>query len=601
LIEQFPLSPVRRQGILLAPRISIEQDTVPAITASTRWSRKNSTPMPDTTKPKHPARPIVMLLAAVALALLLVALAFRWWDRSVEDRLSRWAVGEIARRTDSTYLLALGDLSFLPLAGSISFDSAIVSTDSVRNRRRESPLPALEWRGRGCHVFGLDVVRLVLRRSFVARELGCDRVVAAIALAPRAEGEGRHTPDSAGPAAPLEELARPLGLSSFAVADVSFPASSLTLKRPGQRGGSSILLEHARFEAKDLVFDPTVNPRERRALSATRARLTATGLVLRPDTLTEIAIAGAEADLIDSTLRMAGARHEPAIPEDQWSRRVRVRRDRIRFELDSLRARGVGWRAFVATGDIQGRALELEGVRLDVLTDKRIPRGRTPSHRSPQQVAAGDGPTFRIDSLVVSTGTIVYRERKPGSARPGRVSFDAVRGRVFNLHLPPRGKPLRIEARARLMNEGLLTVEASVPLEAPDFRYQLSGRLGPMSATAFNRFLAENESYEFGEGSVDGIDFRQTVSDGWALTTMTPRYHDVSVRPTSEGGGLLGSVKRAVKKFVANAFVVHDRNPDEDGDHLRTARIVRRYDPAKTWLQFLWFGLRDGLKEVLTD
>jgi hypothetical protein len=203
--------------------------------------------------------------------------------------------------------------------------------------------------------------------------------------------------------------------------------------------------------------------------------------------------------------------------------------------------------------------------------------------------------------VLVSAGSIVYREREPGSERPGRVSFDAVRGRVLNLHLPSRGKALRIEAGARFMNEGLLTVEASVPLDAPDFRYQLSGRLGRMSATAFNRFLAENESFDFGEGSVDDIDFRQTVSGGRALTTVTPRYHGVSVRPTSEGGGLLGSVKRAVKKFVANAFVVHDRNPDEDGDHLRTARIVRRYDPRQSWLQFLWFGLRDGLMDTLKE
>lgn len=63
------------------------------------------------------------------------------------------------------------------------------------------------------------------------------------------------------------------------------------------------------------------------------------------------------------------------------------------------------------------------------------------------------------------------------------------------------------------------------------------------------------------------IDFRQTVSGGRALTMTTPRYREVSVRPTSDGGGVLGSVKRAVKKFVANAFAVHDRNPDENGNH----------------------------------
>jgi hypothetical protein len=556
--------------------------------------------MPDTTMPKRPARPIVVL-AAVALGVLVVALAFRWWDRSVEDRLGRWAVGEIGRRTDSTYRLALGDISFLPLAGSISFDSAIVSTDSARNRRRKSPLPSLEWRAHECRVSGLDVARLVFKRSLVARKLGCNRVVAGITLASRPEDEGQPKPDSASPAGLLAEPARSLGLSLFQVSDVSFPALSLTLTRPGKRGGTSIVLEHARFEAKDLVFEPRANPRERRALSAGRARVTATGLILRPDTLTEIAIAGAEADLTDSTLRLAGARHESSIPEDQWVRRVLVRRDRIRFELDSLRGRGVAWRAFVATGDIGVRALELEGARLDVLTDKRIPRGRPSRHQSPQQRAAGAGAAVRLDSLLVSGGTIVYRERKPGSERPGQVSFDAVGGRVLDLRLPPRGKPLRIEARARLMDEGLLAVEASVPLDAPDFRYQLSGRLGRMSATAFNRFLAENESFDFGDGSVDGIDFRQAVSGGRALTTVTPRYHDVSVRPTSEGGGVLGSVKRAVKKFVANAFVVHDRNPDENGNHLRTARIVRRYDPTKTWLQFLWFGLRDGLMEALKE
>ena len=42
-------------------------------------------------------------------------------------------------------------------------------------------------------------------------------------------------------------------------------------------------------------------------------------------------------------------------------------------------------------------------------------------------------------------------------------------------------------------NEGLLSVHATVPLNAPDFRYELEGTLGPMQATAFNRFLAESE------------------------------------------------------------------------------------------------------------
>jgi hypothetical protein len=181
------------------------------------------------------------------------------------------------------------------------------------------------------------------------------------------------------------------------------------------------------------------------------------------------------------------------------------------------------------------------------------------------------------------------------------VSFDAVRATVLHLDLPSRGHPLSITARARLMNQGLLTVEASVPLDAPDFRYRLSGKLGSMPVTSFNRFLSENEAYEFADGWVEGITFRQTASGGRTVTTLTPRYYDLSVQPTGEGGGLFGSVKRAVKKFVTNTFTVHSRNPGKDGKNLRVARTARQYDPADAWTRFLWISLRDGLMKGLKE
>jgi hypothetical protein len=544
-------------------------------------------------------RRLVVLLAAVAFAVIFAVLAVRW-ARDLEDHLGEWVADEVARRTDGTYRLMLSDLSILPLTGSISFDSATVATDTARNRRRDKPLPTLEWRAHGCRVVGLDLLRMRLRRSFVARELGCSRAVARVALPSRPPERRRAASDST-PAAKLEELARPFGLSSFRIAYVSLPALSFTLKRPGRRGGTTMLLDRARFEAKDLVFDLTGNPRERRSLSADQARLWATGLTLRRDNLTEIAIARVEAGLSDSTLRLAGARHVPSIPEDEWVRRVRVRRDRIRFELDSLRARGVAYRAFIADGDIGIRALELEGARLDVLTDKRIPRGRHSRHRTPQQLAASPGPALLLDSVVVSRGTIMYREREPARERPGHVSFGSVRTTILDLHLPPRGRPLRIQGSGQLMGAGLLTVLATVPLDAPDFRYQLAGRLKGMPVTAFNRFLAENESFEFDDGWIEGITFRQTSRGGRATTMLTPRYRDLSVEPTDDGGGVIGSVSRAVNELFADAFVVRSRNPDEDGENLRTARTVRRYNPTQNWTRFLWLGLRDALKEAVKE
>jgi hypothetical protein len=60
-------------------------------------------------------------------------------------------------------------------------------------------------------------------------------------------------------------------------------------------------------------------------------------------------------------------------------------------------------------------------------------------------------------------------------------------------------------------------------------------------------------------------------------------------------------VAREVKEFVAQTFAVRSRNPDDDGEELRTGRTVRRYRPERTWLQFVWFGVRDGITAVLRE
>ena len=506
----------------------------------------------------------------------------------MEDGLGRWAVDELARQSDSIYRLALGDLSFSPLAGSIAFDSAAVVTDSARNRLRPEPLPGLTTGARDCRLSGVDLVRLAIRRSFNARVLECRRVVVAVAL------PSRTRQDTAGVETSMHQLIRPLGLSSFRIAEITFPSLSLRLERPGPRGGASVTLDSARFDAAHIVFDP-------RTASVDRARLRATGLVVRPDSLIEFSVARLEADFTDSTLGLAGAEHEPAIPEAQWVRRVRVRRDRVHFALDSLEARGVAYRAFLTRGEIGIRALELRGGRLDVLTDTRLPKGPPRQHRTPQQVAAQTRSALRLDTVLVAGATITYRERKAKTERPGVISFERLSATILNLDLPSRGEPLRIEASARLMGEGELTAAASVPLNAADFRYELSGRLGPMPVKAFNRFLSVNEAFAFDGGQVEKIEFRQTVRAGRARTTMTPRYRELSIQPTGDGGGVIGTVTRGAKEFLAQTFVVRSSNPDADDDAPDVARTTRLYYPRFTWLQFLWLGLREGLMEVIKE
>ncbi len=526
-----------------------------------------------------------------------LAAHFRWWDRYVEDALAKWAVGEVARRTDSTYRLVLGDLDFRPLSGSLAFDSAIVHTDTLKNLGRAEPLPVLTARASQCALSGVNAVRLFLRESFQARNMGCRSVIAGMVLVAHKE-PADQAPDSLGINAPVERLPRPLGLSRFRIAQIAFPALSFVLRRPGADGEASVVLEHARFKAEKVDFDPTAPPGTRRALSATGVQIGATGLVLRPDTLSEVAIGRLDAGITDSTLRLDSAAFGPTMPDDEWVRSQRYRHDRVRFALDSLAARGVAYRTFLWTGDINIRALDVHGAHLDVLSDRRLRSGAPPNHRTPQEFAKAMDPAFRIDSIRIADSDIAYLERRPERGRPGKFTFDSVKAGIQNFHLPSSGMPLVIDASARLMNEGLLSVQATVPLDAPDFRFETRGELGPMPVTAFNGFLAETENIKLGNGKVDGVVFSQVSANGVVTSTVTPRYRDLSIDVIGKGGGVFGSVKRAVVQFAANAFKVRSQDP-EPARRPETARATRRYNPANSWIQFLWFGLRDGLKEVI--
>lgn len=523
----------------------------------------------------------------------------RWWDRYVEVGLGRWAVAELSRRTDGTYRLILGDLDFQPLAGSLSFDSAVTVTDTAANRRRSAPLPILNARAVGCRLSGVSVLDLLLRHRFDAQHMGCRSVSAAMQLLlaaagapdpPEGDSDTLNTHDSG------ERPAPPLGISYFRIADVRFPTLIFSLRRTGPRGESMLSLERARLGAELLEYDPTA-PLGHRAGSSQGVRLDASGFLLRPDSMSEFAIGRIDIGLSDSTVHLDSVVYRLRVPDSVWARAQRHRRDRITFGFDRLYARGLAYRTFIRTGEFNIRALEMQGARLEVLSDKRPPPGPSGRHSTPQAAAQRSHPALRLDTLLIRDSRIVYMEQKPKHDHPGQLTFGQVQGRIVHIDVPSSGDTLAIDVSARLMNAGLLSAHATVPLDAPDFRFTLTGKLGTMPALVLNDFLQETEPMLLKGGTIDSMPFSITTVRGVAKTTLVPYYHDLAIDFT--GGGVGGFIKAGLIEFAANKFKVRATNPEEAGKPPRKATTSRTYDPMKAWLAFLWLCLRDPMMKTI--
>ena len=267
------------------------------------------------------------------------------------------------------------------------------------------------------------------------------------------------------------------------------------------------------------------------------------------------------------------------------------------FGFDGLIARGVAYRTFVRTGDFNVRTLELNGARLNILSDKRLPPGPKSTHSTPQNAAQRSHPALHVDTLLLRESSIIYAERKAKYDRAGQLTFGQLQASITNLDVPSRGAPLQMDVSARLMNAGLLSARATVPLDAPDFRFKLAGKLGTMPAMVLNDFLENTEPMQLKGGTIDSMTFVINTTGGVSKTTLVPYYHDLAI--DFKGGGVGGFLKAGLIEFAANKFKVRGTNPEEAGKPPRKATTTRTYESSKAWLAYLWLCLRDPMMKTI--
>lgn len=328
--------------------------------------------------------------------------------------------------------------------------------------------------------------------------------------------------------------------------------------------------------------------------------------ILRAGPDTRLAIGTFAFDLAEGVVRVDSVRAGASGTDADWIRGRRWRADRTALAVDSVRAVGLEPSAWMRTGAITGRRVDLHGFDLDVATDKRLPARRTAAaHRTPQGWVREVAPRFHLDTVQIA-GRMQYRERSADAPRTGVVRFERVRVTMTNLSSDPTrmtdSTPLVVRADARLMGLGAFALNVRIPLLAPDFRMRYDGSLGRMPATAMNPFIVGIAPMQFKEGRILGITFGANVTNGVARGQIRPRWDSLFVDITqtaSGGGGILGGIKRAVTKFAANEFVLQSENSDAGDKPPRDGPIVHRWVPRETLLQFMWNGIRDGLMPLV--
>ena len=560
------------------------------------------------------SRRVTLIALAVSVVLIVGGL---WWRASwVADHLLRVdAARAIAAKSGDVYELKVGRVRFHVLRRRADVDSVHLTTNDAVNARRSRPRTALRIELHQCTLTGIRLVPLILGRGLDAQSFGCAAASGeAVVPPPRIE------PDTATPPRPTNQaffvlqqgLRLPRSAPRVQVDSIAFPHVELDVRIKRTRGDEArIELAHLQWRMTDLTIDPADSVSMARPLFSRTVQIQAENFVAHSDSATAAKVGGAVASLTDSTLELRGIAYAPTVSDSAFARARPYRRSRIRANAARIGVRGLDVGAFVLGLGVHARRIQVDSLRIDVLSDKRRPPNpRRPQRRTPQGWIADLERGVHVDSVLVHNGQIDYREQRPRQRQPGVMAFTRLEAVAVNVrHVVGRRRsdnPTTLTATAYLQNDGRLDAQFTMPLDAPRFDMTYRGKLGPMPASALNAFVDRAFPFRLSKGRIKSIEFAATVRNGVAEGTVTPLYNDLAVEVTGHGskgilgtGGVIGDAARGLATFVGNATEMRSDNPEEGAQPPRRGTIRHVFAPTETLPAFLWFGLRDGLFGVV--
>ena len=106
------------------------------------------------------------------------------------------------------------------------------------------------------------------------------------------------------------------------------------------------------------------------------------------------------------------------------------------------------------------------------------------------------------------------------------------------------------------------------------------------------------ERTEITDGALDSGRIEMKVRNGTNTTTVTPYYHNLSMKilnaDPKKGRGLM----EGFKTFMAKAFVVRADNPNDDKPVI-SATTTRARTKDEELMEFVWVSLRKSLGGVI--
>lgn len=209
---------------------------------------------------------------------------------------------------------------------------------------------------------------------------------------------------------------------------------------------------------------------------------------------------------------------------------------------------------------------------------------------------------LQVDSLSITNGHLSYCERVVAGGDSGVLTVAAVNVSaegIANRCEAPAAILLR--AQGDLMGAGTIKVLMTIPVASPDFSLHYSGSLSAMDLTRLDAFLDIAEHTRIKSGSAQEAAFEIAVTAGQARGRVRAIYKDLEIAVLDKQTGTEKGLDNRVASFLANVLKIRNANAPDANGAMKEGNVNYTRRPEDGFLQCVWFALRTGVLDVVSQ
>jgi hypothetical protein len=309
------------------------------------------------------------------------------------------------------------------------------------------------------------------------------------------------------------------------------------------------------------------------------------------------------ASVPDSELIAEGTELRPLAGDEDFFAAHDFRTPRFHVVVPECRVLGLVYGELLQGKSYRARSVHFSGPSFDALVNRDKPP--KPFVKSPLMVheaLASIRQPLQVGSLSITNGHFEYCERLAVGADPAVLTFGAVS--LFVEGIANRGEAtaaIQLRGQSDLMNAGTMKVLMTIPIQPPDFSLHYSGSLSAMDLTRLDAFLDIAEHTRIKSGSVQEAAFEIDVTAGQARGRVRAIYKDLEMAVLDKQSGTEKGFDNRIASFLMNELKFRNSNAPDAAGSMKEGEVNYTRRPDDEFQQFVWFALRTGVLDVVSQ